>query len=79
MARRRRVRLPQDLNVLAVLVVLCAFVLVLTDDLLPEAFLLLVTGLAIPARSTGYQDSTAAPIVATPTTTLPEQPGPGDR
>lgn len=45
----------RNVNLLALIVVLVAGALVWHGDVEPDAFLLLVTGLAIPARSDGYQ------------------------
>lgn len=45
----------RNVNLLALLVVAVAGALVWHGDVNPDAFLLLVTGLAIPARSDGYQ------------------------
>lgn len=48
-------------NVLALVVVVTAAVLTGLGKIEPDAFLLLVTGLAIPARSDGYQSTGTAP------------------
>lgn len=80
MKRRRRRGQIAEVNVLALLTVLAAFVLVLTNDLEPESFLLLVTGLAIPAKAAGYQQAESAPIAAVPVPGPPPEiaAGPGD-
>lgn len=46
----------KNVNVLALLVVVTAAILTGIGKVDPESFLLLVTGLAIPARSDGYQN-----------------------
>lgn len=46
----------RGVNFLAVLVLVTAAVLTGIGKLEPESFMLLVTGLAIPARSDGYQN-----------------------
>ena len=51
----------RGVNVLALLVVVTAGVLVGLGRLDAEAFLLLVTGLAIPARADGYQSVGTGP------------------
>lgn len=61
MTRRRR-RLPQDVNVLAVVVVLAATLLAALEKVPAESVLLLLTGLAIPARATGYMDANPAAV-----------------
>lgn len=76
--RKRRGQLVQlaEINLLAVLALVCAFVLVMTNDLEPEAFLLLVTGLAIPAKQAGYQQAETATIAAVPVPGQPPMPEP---
>jgi hypothetical protein len=51
----------QGVNVLALVVVITAAILTGMGKVDPESFLLLVTGLAIPARSDGYQAVGTAP------------------
>lgn len=60
---RPRHRMPQDVNVLALLVVIAATVLAVLERVEPESVLLLLTGLAIPAKSGGYQNADPPPEV----------------
>lgn len=57
----------KGVNLLAILVVITAGVLVGLGKLDAESFLLLVTGLAIPARTDGYQSVGTAPQQVTVT------------
>lgn len=50
-------------NVLALVVVVTAAILTGLGKVDPESFLLLVTGLAIPARTDGYQSVGTDPAV----------------
>lgn len=69
----------RDINLLALVVVVTAGVLVGLGKVDPESFLLLVTGLAIPARSSGYQSAGLAPakvqVVNSPTDPVPVDEG----
>jgi hypothetical protein len=51
-----------SVNPLALLAVLTAGVLAVLGKIDPDAFLTLVTGLAIPARSDGYQSVGTGPL-----------------
>lgn len=61
-----RPRQIAEINLLAIVVVLAATLLAVLDKVGAEAVLFLLTGLAIPAKNTGYQDTGTAPITAVP-------------
>ena len=52
----------RGVNILALLVLVTAAVLTGIGKLEPESFMLLVTGLAIPARADGYQNVGTGPL-----------------
>lgn len=68
----------RGVNVLAILVVVTAGVLVGLGKVDAESFLLLVTGLAIPARADGYQSVGTGPaqveVVNRPADPVPVEP-----
>lgn len=71
MARGRQVA---EINLLAVVVVAAATLLAVLDKVDPAGVLFLLTGLAIPAKNTGYQDTGAAPVTAVPVPDVGEPP-----